>query len=341
MAITIHLDNPKPVYHPGDNISGIVRLVADSTNIPEIKISLSGIAYTHLIFVRYISGTSNFSKKVQLFSRELTLFKGPYTLSGKHEWRFEFIIPTSCEADESQSFEDKRSPLFNDNPNQNLPPSVELVQSSKFRTSGNSLRISYPLTVTSGKKTQTIEINIQPYREGYSGWSIQTHLCDFTDFQLIAKVATNIIVGKPIPLFLTLEQKSEIQTFIKSIQVSLEIDNIIRCQGSSGQYPYYSGAPESLWTITKLIGSKNEKFPMENGEIDVRTLIPDLIIFETPSFASFSIVRVHELRVKVELESNDKNFTASYKVKKIFLLPEYQQPGEDIDYLPAYGELEY
>lgn len=386
MAISIALTHNRSTYYPGEKVSGIVRLVAESElDVEKVDISFRGIAETHIVFVKYFSAQSNFNKRVIFFSREATLFSGPYTLkTGSYEWPFDFTIPSNCESDVSQDFQDKKSLLFNHAAVQDLPPSFDQVKSKKFRTSGNSFGIFYPLKATLksagrafGHKDAEalINLNVQTTRdEEHPSWSTVTQLCRFKgrrtesasagrrssivdvlrgrrgstdstptfEFALSAQIPSTIIIKKPIPIFLTLQYDEEalitsVQNLpslpeidMKSIHVDLETENIIRCQGS-GQQPYYSGCPESNWILSTPLDTKlAHAIELENGRmLDLRTILPDMMIpaSETPTFSSFSIVRLHELKIRVELECSGEQLTASFAVKRVFVLPEaYRRP---------------
>ena len=324
---------------------------------------------------------------MNLFTRSIPVFIGPYTLKpGDHQWPFEFIIPDCCEKDESQEFLDKKSSQFDDDFDQDLPPTIPEVLSRNFTTSGNSFSISYPLTAsvlidrTIGSKQEDVvqNLNIQPWRAvEHPSWRSISQTCKFQTligdtplasqrrssifkrrpsvqqesyfaFSLDAKLATTVVIGKPIPMFVTLQHGSPLDsgpsmtdtpTFqIKSISACLVTDNAIRSQGSH-QEMYLSGSAESCWSDTISIGSKLPiPVPISNGEtLDFRRLIPDFVIpaSESPSFFSFSVCRVHEMYVKIEIECNGQSFTATYKTKRTILLSE--QSRSDVAVLASSG----
>lgn len=162
-------------------------------------------------------------------------------------------------------------------------------------------------------------------------------------FSLNAKLATTVVIGKPIPMFLSLQHDAtsdsnasmmDVSRFeIKSISTSLGTDNLLRSQGSH-QELYLSGSPESFWSNTVSIGSKlANPVPIMNGEtFDVRKLIPDFYIptTESPSFFSFSVCRVHEMHIKVEIQCNGQSFTASYRTKRTILLPAHSRSDVEV-----------
>ena len=306
------------------------------------------------------------------------MFVGPYTLKqGDHEWPFEFTIPPNCEEDASQVFHDKKSSIFDDDPQQDLPPSVEQVVSKNFNTSGNAFSITYPLTASvlvdkiigSKRDDTSINLNIRLLRDvEHPSWRTVSQICKFQtfidesgqlpkrkasifrrrdstqlepnfNFALNAKIATTVIVGKPIPVFLALQHDTPPnanapQFIITSISAILSTDNVTRSQGSQ-QELYLSGSPETLWNETSAFGSKLAMpIPIENGDaLDVRSLIPDFLIpaTEIPSFTSFCACRIHEMKIKIEIQCNDESFTATFTTKRSVLLPQdFQSPFKQI-----------
>ncbi|KAJ9618561.1 hypothetical protein H2204_012980 [Knufia peltigerae] len=93
-GLSIHLDNPRPVYCPGDVISGQVSLhTAAECAIGTVALSFWGRAKTKIIQQNGQSA-SVYRGRTRYFSVDHTLYTGQYTHKpGSFGWPFELTVP--------------------------------------------------------------------------------------------------------------------------------------------------------------------------------------------------------------------------------------------------------
>ncbi|KAL6247946.1 hypothetical protein RBB50_005294 [Rhinocladiella similis] len=93
-GLSIHLDNPRQVYCPGDVISGHVSLnTAADCAIGTVAVSFWGRAKTKIIQQNGQSA-SVYRGRTRYFSLDSTLYTGQYTHKpGSFSWPFEFNVP--------------------------------------------------------------------------------------------------------------------------------------------------------------------------------------------------------------------------------------------------------
>ncbi|CAF9921220.1 MAG: hypothetical protein GOMPHAMPRED_002261 [Gomphillus americanus] len=382
MKISIVITKPASVYHPGNTVSGFVRLVAiTGDTVRKVSIDFYGTATSATA-----SNLAPYIERITLVSKGETLYAGADVLKAReHQWPFTLTIPERCEGHESQKLSSGNDAFFNGSSRQSLPPSFEDVAHSKLvsavnRIGDESAVVVYYLKASffenhesDSKLVETkIPLNVQPRRGSeHPPWDTTTHLCRFQiplqnsrraslsniftnrkshnqedaiGFSLRARMATTLVVGKPIPIFLLLEHDIQEETSgprsaftIRSIAVTLAAETSIRGHSTIWmQHP--TGENQSTWQSSKQIGSKlTYSVAIQNGGIlDIRSLIPDLIVpdSQTPSFATFNIVHIHSLKLKVDLMYHDRSFTARFIVKRVILLPASHNPINTISEQP-------
>ena len=175
-ALRIVLDQNQRVWHPGQIVSGNVRLEAhEQVNVDNIQITFEGRAKSK---VKRSSGNSSttYRGRVIFFRKALLLFKGPFTLKpGNMEWPFEFKIPEDARGYTGRVGGDVFTypPLvksqFVNQLGQPLPPSMHR-QSFGFGDQKEcyvSYRLSAALKVTDTFRSNLdyyVVLELQPYR---------------------------------------------------------------------------------------------------------------------------------------------------------------------------------
>ena len=138
MLLSILLDEEKPIWRPGDDISGAVRLATESeVDIQELSITLLGRSLSSLLSTKIaVAAYTAYDNDVKLYNKKLTPFSGPFILKpGQHDWRFEHTVPTRCLLQDIACHEDQDAStlLFNTKRDQRLSPTISEFRKSRFR----------------------------------------------------------------------------------------------------------------------------------------------------------------------------------------------------------------
>ena len=188
MALTISITDLKEVYRPGDEISGIVTPnKSQAINAQRVIISFKARSQCRFGLPEV---ESLYSADILLNEQSISLLEQPTTLTPETPgWSFKFILPTTTGFHESPFREPSK--LYNDAPNQVLPPSFT-VQRWERGSSEISLKITYGIyaTIDNGKarsnlfKAEDLEskvlINFQPQgNDVVPNWEMSTKRYNF------------------------------------------------------------------------------------------------------------------------------------------------------------------
>ena len=121
--MSIHINIPSIKCRAGATVSGTVSLHEDvDIDVQTITISLIGRCKTKVVRSNGNSRTT-YRGRAPLLEYRQVLFKGPNTMkTNGHSWPFSFTFPTHCVARGADQFK-QRHGLFDNNPQQSLPPS--------------------------------------------------------------------------------------------------------------------------------------------------------------------------------------------------------------------------
>ena len=139
MSLDISVIEPQAVYRPGDQIAGTLTFTSSSKPIPaqQVLISLKHISKCRFGLAEL---ETLYSANVCLNEQTIDLLEAPTALSTSQEWTFKFIIPDSTGYYMTPFQEPSR--LYNDDPDQILPPSFNPLKS---QTSGSQERVKITL----------------------------------------------------------------------------------------------------------------------------------------------------------------------------------------------------
>ena len=171
-ALSIRLNQRQTTWHPGQTVTGNVRLEAtEQVNADSIDVVFEGRSKSKASRRRG-NTTTTYRGLAILFRLSQVLFKGPFTLKpGVMEWPFEFRFPEFSRWSGNFNYKGSvNTGIFNGQPGQPLPPTMSSRVMNPFGDN-MSCYISYRLTATlhvSGtfrsNREFPLELQVRPYR---------------------------------------------------------------------------------------------------------------------------------------------------------------------------------
>lgn len=189
MSLQINISDSRAEYRPGDQVSGTVTFVAGaSKNLSAQQVYVS-LKHTSKCRFGLPELETLYSADLTLHEQTIELLEAPATLSTDNKWPFKFVIPESTGFFASPFHEPSR--LYNDEPDQVLPPTFKLANKDTATQQG-SVKINlgiYAEVATDKVRSNVLKkdaisavsfLNFQPARKQiHVNWDMTTKQNNF------------------------------------------------------------------------------------------------------------------------------------------------------------------
>lgn len=353
---------PQGLYTPGQRVSGKVVLKLDKDQeVPRVTIRFRGKIKTSIT-----TGGSNQRRtrrhRCIIFQFEKQLFDGGgYKLRATdYEWPFSFTFPEGFNPGTCGLDTHTRGFVVGPQP---LPPTCSTM-SEMGRVAGSisyTLKARIPKSFIDAKTKVLLnftpirlealphsmhvpkqESNFvehqQKYRFDAVGPRSLTTKESFSDkfhshtetkiinFNVLISAPTQIVVGKPYPILVTLQSKTEEEIIpefkLQSMEVHLKAYTQVRVDGTFGDHIDDTESQVPLLTSTAGL---DVKLPV-NEAIPVTGAFPSRI-YAPPTFSTISMLRDYRLSIHVKVRCLDDTYKSSCRWHTVTLLPAKMEDG--------------